>query len=170
MLCDKCGKNPATTYYKEIINGNVREVHLCEDCARELGFGAFAGLGGFGDFGLGNLLGSLFPQQDVPTAPLTRSKRCSVCGTSFEEFTQSAQAGCANCYREFYRELLPWVERIHGKTRHIGKVPKSASQEVKKRRTLEELRRQLNDAVSAQEYEKAAKLRDQIRGMEDHPE
>ncbi|MDR3645216.1 MAG: UvrB/UvrC motif-containing protein [Clostridia bacterium] len=164
MLCERCGKNPATTYYKEVVNGKTKEIHLCSECAEELGNGLFQGMNGFADFGLSSLLGSLFAQS-MPV-PATSVKRCSSCGTSFEELAQNAQAGCANCYKEFYTQLLPSIERIHGKTRHIGKVPASASKELRQHRELEELRQRLADAVNAQEYEKAAELRDKIRGLE----
>ena len=36
MLCEKCGKNEATFYYKENINGTEKAYHLCADCAKKL--------------------------------------------------------------------------------------------------------------------------------------
>ena len=38
MRCDRCGKNEATFYYKSNINGKVTQVHLCPQCAEELGY------------------------------------------------------------------------------------------------------------------------------------
>lgn len=38
MKCDRCGKNDATFYYKSNINGRVTETHLCQDCARQMGY------------------------------------------------------------------------------------------------------------------------------------
>ena len=40
MLCQKCQKKEATTYYQETVNGKTTTLHLCEDCAKELGIGA----------------------------------------------------------------------------------------------------------------------------------
>lgn len=37
MKCEKCGKNEASYFYRENINGRRRELHLCEDCARSEG-------------------------------------------------------------------------------------------------------------------------------------
>ena len=37
MLCDNCRENEATVRYTEIINGNKREMMLCEECSRKLG-------------------------------------------------------------------------------------------------------------------------------------
>ena len=33
MLCEKCGKNPATFHYTEVVNGVKSEHHLCAECA-----------------------------------------------------------------------------------------------------------------------------------------
>lgn len=164
MLCERCGKNPATAYFKEIVNGQVREMHLCAKCSQELGSPLMPGMAGLADFGLGSLLGSLFTQS-LPETPV-QEKRCSFCGCGLSELAQKGQVGCPHCYREFYQQLLPSIERIHGKTRHVGKVPKSAPDGLRVHRELEELKRGLSQAVAAQEYEKAAQLRDRIRALE----
>ena len=39
MKCEKCGKNEATMYYKETINGVTREMHLCPECAQKENLG-----------------------------------------------------------------------------------------------------------------------------------
>ena len=45
MKCEKCGKNEATMYYKETVNGVTRELHLCPECAQKENLGgAFAQL------------------------------------------------------------------------------------------------------------------------------
>ena len=168
MLCEKCGKNQANTLLKESINGNVSEIHLCEECAAELGYNnLFHNFNPFEDMSvnLQGILGSLF-SQGLPTQTIQSGRKCSFCGTTFEELAQSAMAGCANCYSEFYQELLPSIQRIHGKTRHVGKIPVTAGREIKLRIELENTKQQLSDAVAAQEYEKAAELRDMIRDME----
>lgn len=168
MLCEKCGKNEANTLLRESVNGNVTEIHLCAECAAELGFNnLFANFNPFEDMGINlqGILGSLF-SQGLPSQTIQSGRTCGVCGTSFEEFAQSAMAGCANCYHEFYQELLPSIQRIHGKTRHVGKIPGTAGKEIKLKKELNDLKKQLSDTVAAQEYEQAAILRDRIREME----
>lgn len=168
MLCERCGKNEANTHLRESINGDVREIHLCEACAAKLGYNKmFFEFNPFEDMSvsLQGFLGSLF-SQGLPEQAIPDGRRCSFCGTTFEELARDAKAGCANCYSEFYKELLPSIQRIHGKTRHVGKIPGTAGKEIKRKQELETLRKQLNDAVAAQEYEKAAQLRDQIKEME----
>ena len=38
MKCERCGQREATFYYQSNINGKVTQVHLCPDCAAELGY------------------------------------------------------------------------------------------------------------------------------------
>ena len=38
MKCEHCGKNEATFFYKSSVNGHVTQVHLCQDCARAMGY------------------------------------------------------------------------------------------------------------------------------------
>lgn len=174
MLCDRCKKNEATVHFHEAVNGQVHEVHLCGSCAAELGYGKllagnvpFVGMTpDWQDF-----LGSLFSQAMPSHGPA--GKVCSFCGTTFEEFAKNAMAGCPHCYRTFYQELLPSIERIHGKTHHVGKIPHSASRDIVARREKEtrmqqvvSLKHRLDEAVAVQAYEEAAKLRDQIKVIE----
>lgn len=168
MLCERCKKNEATTHLRESVNGVVKETHLCEECAAALGYDSmFHGLDPFANMAvdLQGLLGSLFSQA-MPEKSMQSGRKCSFCGTTFEELAQSAKAGCAHCYQEFYRELLPSIQRIHGKTRHVGKIPGTAEKEIGFKRELETLSAQLKDAIAAQEFEKAATLRDRIKELE----
>ena len=38
MKCERCGQREATFYYQSNINGKVTQVHLCPECAAELGY------------------------------------------------------------------------------------------------------------------------------------
>ncbi len=171
MLCEKCNKNEATVHYRQNINGDVNEINLCPQCAAELGYDSiFSGLESFSpfagmDIGVQNFLGSLF-SQELPAQKTPEGRKCSFCNTTFEEFAQSAMAGCANCYQEFLGDMLPYIQRIHGKTRHVGKIPGTAGKQITLKRELASLKKQLNDAVAVQEYEKAAIFRDKIKEIE----
>lgn len=161
MLCQNCRKQEATTHVKRIVNGETAEFHLCSDCAKSLGFGD-----AFSDFGLGfsDMLSSFFE----PTAIGHLSSnllRCEKCGSSFNDIVKSGKLGCANCYRTFYDKLLPSLERIHGRTRHEGKIA-NGSPVQKKIDKKAELQKKLEEAVAIQDYETAAKLRDEIKALE----
>ena len=90
-----------------------------------------------------------------------------MCGIKFVEFRNSGRLGCPHDYQEFREELTPLLENIHGDTRHAGKTPRRQPQARQNQSELTRLRRQLQNAVSQEAYEEAAKLRDQIRTLEE---
>jgi protein arginine kinase activator len=165
MLCQNCGKNEATTHIKQIINGDMAESHLCSECASHLGYSdVFSGFG----LNLSGLFGGLLGDM-MPSISAGKSPRCPKCGTSFEEIVRSGKVGCADCYRTFYDKLLPSIQRIHGKIKHSGKVTNSAPVESKEETTeekIEKLKIAMNEAVAKQEFETAAKIRDEIKALE----
>lgn len=175
MLCQSCGQRPATTHIKSVVNGQLTETHLCAHCAKEQGYGNILGSwGGFGSL-LGGLLGSPLPE----TTP-QQLQHCPGCGASFQEISRSGQIGCAQCYDTFRAQLLPVIQRIHGAAQHRGKSPGGSALRVTERNTqlaptaqpaespLEEKKRLLQEAIAAQNFERAAELRDQIKEMEQH--
>lgn len=162
MLCQHCEKNEATTHIKRVVNGETAEMHLCPDCASYLGYGDF--FSGF-NLNLGEILGSF--AQAGPALPGERAvKRCPKCGNAFDDIARSGKLGCAECYRTFYDRLLPSLQRIHGRICHSGKVSEASGEEIKKDRRVEQLREDLQKAVEEQDFELAAKLRDEIRDIE----
>jgi len=91
---------------------------------------------------------------------------CSVCGYSFSNFKKSSMLGCSTCYNVFEPELLGIFGKLQPGTRHIGKIPKNKSNAITKNLELTNLKSKLQAAISNEEYEEAAKIRDLIRGME----
>ncbi len=177
MLCQKCKKNEANVFYRENVNGKEKSYALCSECAHELeksgeiskvfdDFGPF-GMKSHNDlFDLNGLFGSLFggfTSAAVPT--LTGSKRCPVCGESFADFTNSGKAGCPKCYEEFADELDGTISRIHGNTTHKGRVPKGWKSRLDRETQIKQLKKELETAIGAEEFEKAAELRDRIRQL-----
>ena len=165
MLCQNCGKYEATTHVKRIINGESAEAHLCSDCAHALGYNDV--FGGFGNT-FSDLLGSFFGEPAV-SALSSRTVRCEKCGNTFNDIVNNGKLGCADCYTTFYDKLLPSLQRIHGKTRHEGKVPlvRNASAEMPKVDKMAILEEELKRAIENQEFEKAAELRDEINRMKE---
>ncbi|MGI6605144.1 MAG: hypothetical protein GX062_03005 [Firmicutes bacterium] len=173
MLCEKCKKRPATVFVRRTLNGVTSEAHLCEDCAREQGSLniLFAGAGNltFPDWSLGNLFSSLLGQgapgmqaQAVKASTL----RCSQCGLTYANFRERGRLGCAQCYEIFRDQLQPLIQRLQGGVKHTGKIPRRAEGKLRLRYDLKSLRRQLQEAVAKEEFELAAKLRDEIKALE----
>ena len=122
-------------------------------------------------------------ESGTPGFPPTngRAGKCHCCGLTFAEFKQHAVLGCAECYKCFEHLLSPLLERAHeGGVSHMGKQPKRLSKGLSPRptapmtvaltqedraRRLQSLGAQLSRAVSEEQYELAAKMRDEIRRL-----
>ncbi|MBE6872156.1 MAG: hypothetical protein E7491_09460 [Ruminococcaceae bacterium] len=164
MLCQKCNKNEATGIIKQTINGKTTEMHLCAQCMQQMGFLNMGNLAESLD--IGKIFGGLFNM--MPSAQITAAnvRKCKMCGATLHDFVKEGKAGCPACYEEFAQGVLPVIQRIHGNVQHKGKIPRSAGGEISKKRELKELKLQLTKAISEQEFEKAAQLRDRIREIE----
>jgi protein arginine kinase activator len=92
---------------------------------------------------------------------------CPDCGIKFVDFRNSHRLGCARDYDIFRAELMPLLENIHGDTKHCGKTPRNYPKTKKAEAELTQLRQRLKRAVDREDYEEAAKLRDQIRTVEE---
>lgn len=167
MLCERCGKRPATVHVTRVVNGDKSEFHLCGECAaqeqEELGISLEP------PFSIPHLLGELLNYQPWLTgrrgAP-AEGARCGRCGLTYEEFTRTGLLGCSQCYEAFGAQMEPLLQRIHGATRHAGKAPRRQEGALSLQRQVERLRQELSAAVAAEEYERAAELRDRIRALE----
>jgi len=93
-------------------------------------------------------------------------RSCPVCGVTFLEFRKQGRLGCPHDYVCFAEDLEPLLLNIHGETRHVGKVPKFCARGAEEQTQLIRLRREMKEAVAAEEYEQASKLRDDIRKIE----
>ncbi|MEE1244457.1 MAG: UvrB/UvrC motif-containing protein [Acutalibacteraceae bacterium] len=157
MLCEKCGKNHATTHIKTVVNGVVKEYNLCAYCAAKEGYSTNS---------LAGMLASMFGEISGSEL-LGHQTKCSVCGSTFSDIAKTGKVGCSECYTTFYDELLPYLKRVHGSTKHVGKVPNSAPLMVKPQtKTVEDLRNELTRLIAEENYEQAAVIRDKIKEME----
>lgn len=179
MLCDICQKKKARIYYTEIINGEKKEQHLCEDCAAaHSSFFNNHPLNTEG-FNLGDLLSGFLQsyQEGLEEKEEEGSTlSCVSCGLSYEEFLKEGKFGCADCYQSFFNVLPKNFRNIQGAVQHTGKQPKKHNitglipneEGMKKLEGLTEIDRlsmQLQQAVETEEFEEAARLRDLIRSM-----
>lgn len=166
MLCQNCGKNEATTHIKQVINGDTAERHLCSECAEHLGYGdAFSGFG----FDVAGLFGNFFG--DAVHSLGARERWFAARNAALRSMISSARAESAarSATKFFYNELKPSLQRIHGQIHHSGKIASTAepvSEEEAKIDEKEELKKQMDEAVAAQNFELAAQLRDRIKELE----
>jgi protein arginine kinase activator len=167
MLCQECGKRPATLHFTKIVGGEKTEFHFCEPCAREKGELIPGTAGGFS---IHNLLSGLLELDPNGKAAAGGAKvpqpRCDYCGLTYTQFSKLGRFGCSECYKHFSDRLGPLLKRVHGNTVHVGKVPKRVGQQFQVRRRIGQLKRELQYKVEHEEFEAAAQLRDEIRELE----
>ncbi|MDF2962745.1 MAG: hypothetical protein K0S39_4480 [Paenibacillus sp.] len=165
MLCQECGKKQATLHFTKILNGEKTEFHICESCAREKGELIPGTPNGFS---IHNLLSGLLdfdPSHSSLTSKVQPS-RCEHCGLTYSQFSKVGRFGCSSCYKHFDDKLDPLFKRVHGNTVHTGKVPKRSGGLIKHKREIESLKKELLLKIQGEEFEEAARLRDEIRQLE----
>lgn len=185
MLCQNCGENEANVRYTQIINGVKKEMALCEKCSKKLGVGNM-------DFSMpinfSSFLSDFFEEEKefLPSFMEQEKLVCDKCGMTYEDFINTGKFGCENCYEIFSNKIDPIFKNIHGGNRHIGRgisLPFGKSKELKVNsekytdvgadpvfdlnNQLEKLKRDLKQAVQEERYEDAAKLRDEIKRLEE---
>lgn len=162
MKCDNCNR-AATVHLTEIKNGKKIEKHLCEQCAAQN-----EGLAVKSHTPINELLTNFV----LAHSGLTKEtgQACEACGISWSEFRQSGLLGCEHDYALFEKDLTPLLQRAHeGATHHVGKVPArrgGTGVPIKRSVDLTRLQKELKRAVETEDYERAAKLRDQIKTAE----
>ncbi len=161
--CDRCEK-PATVHLTEIKAGAKTERHLCEDCARTLHAPQPSQE-------LLKLMKSFEPAQSLSgTGAGELARACPECGMTYAEFRQQGRFGCAKDYEIFGDEIEKLLKKIHGIARYTGKSPKGGTVEGGLRLdALAKARKALGEAVESENYEEAARLRDEIRRLADAP-
>ena len=168
MECERCHQRPATVHLTEIINNQKRTMRLCEQCAREV---QAESLGFLPQMDLHSFLASLLHSEfggapALGQAVVPQRARCAVCGISEAQFAKRGLLGCADCYHSFSDRLEPVLRRIHGTNRHTGKAPRRTGGVARVTSQIERLKVKLKEAISREEFEQAAGLRDKIRELE----
>jgi protein arginine kinase activator len=162
MLCQQCKELDAVLNLTHLVGEAVQQVHLCEKCAAERGLPTTIAMPK--PTAIGDFLSSV--QNQVSAMP-GDAARCAYCGTSLRDFRASGRLGCAQCYGAFEQSLRDLLRRVQGNVKHMGRQYDAPTGEAMTQdAALGHLRQQLNDAISREEFESAASLRDQIRTLE----
>lgn len=154
MQCHMCGENEAVLHFKQICYGKVKEVWVCRDCAEKHGISVGSPMS------ITDFLFGVDAQSDILESE--KGSSCSVCGLRRSEFDKTSRVGCETCYAVFADELDSMLSSMHRGTVHVGKAP----HREKVAMAAAELRGRLEKAVAVQDYEGAARIRDELRGLE----
>ncbi len=165
LRCQKCEK-PATFHITELTGKTPEELHLCEDCAKIYLTKEDASVEPASPTLAGVLAQQLKIGQTAKDLQRLDQQACPACGITFYEFRQHGRLGCPHDYVCFADELEPLIVNIHGEMKHVGKRPKRVHASTDARTELIRMRRDMQDAVEQEDYERASELRDQIQKFE----
>ena len=150
IKCDYCD-NQATVHLTTIINNEVNKIDLCEDCAQQKGVSSNQGIS----------LNDMFSNPTGDTGAAS-GLACKVCGFTHADFRTNGRFGCPSCYTSFRTILQDTLENMHPGTHHLGKVPDQLLGRMGSKDRELRLQDALHQAISEENYEEAAKLRDKL--------
>ena len=163
MICEICKKNPAKIHVTQVRDGNKTTIHICSECAHEKGV---AGPAINTAFSIEQVLGEFAKISPGEDSTAAEKRICTACGITFNAFKESGRLGCAVCYDSFTDELFPLLMKVQKDIRHTGKVTHQGNVKLNLKRVITDMRKQLKIAVDEENFEEAARLRDQIRTEE----
>ncbi len=162
MNCQSCHKNFASVRYAEVVDGVVKNVQVCQTCLDKLQ----RTMGG----GFEYSSPSPFVRQESSSAEVSevvhRAEKCASCAMELQHILDTGQLGCSDCYENFSIQSESILEGIHMGLIHRGKIPRQDDLRAKVRADLHSKRALLKSALSTENYEEAAALRDQIQALE----
>ena len=175
MDCTFCPGNKATCHLTKLVNGHAVDVHVCEKCIPEINQTNLV------DFDIWDSVTKLAakkgindPGKSVEPEPMELSAKsllmrssveegavCASCGFTSEDVRKTGRLGCPACYETFTGLLQDVLNDCQKSLQHLGKVPDSLKG-LRRKRLEEELQR----AVTAERFEDAAQIRDQLARLE----
>ena len=188
MLCSNCGKNEANVHYTHVINGEKTEYNLCDECAKKLGIDEM-------DFSMpisfSNFISDFFDEDSLlPGFSGNMITKCPKCGLTYEDFAKKGKFGCGECYNTFSSRIESVLKNLHGSAKHRGRAAQRLAEKTTKLfendndkqdsvqvkheplvdKTMEQIDKLNSDiklAIKEERYEDAAKIRDEIKKLEE---
>lgn len=167
MKCDSC-EQKATVFYTQVADGKMKKTALCDSCAKEQGVTDPTGLLMENQIMMGG--GALKPDvsssdenlPELEVAAAQSSRECPTCSFTIEDYQKIGRLGCGDCYVAFGPNIEQRLPSLHKGLKHTGHVPEGLAELEQKKSKLEELQKKLDQAISSENYEDAARLRDQL--------
>jgi len=180
MKCDKC-QEEATVFFTEIVDNAVKKQAFCHACAQEYQKNnpSLPPLDKLFDAGLTEKIEehfdemeeedydeSIFKYEEDESPQIdsdSSNSRCKECDFTFADYQRVGRLGCPTCYSAFEKIIKLKLNSMHEGETHTGRVNKNMVQRINHAKILEELTQKLEQAVQAEDYETAGKLRDEIK-------
>jgi protein arginine kinase activator len=170
MLCQDCNKQEAQVHLTQIVNNVKQTLSLCKECAAARGF--HSPLDNV-PFPLAEILSGIASNMPTTTdAKPVEEITCPSCGLTFEAFTRQGRFGCGDCYKSFRNRLEPIMRKIHGASLHRGRIPEAKADSGETGEGLsiregERLEMELRKAIEAEDFERAAEIRDKLKNLKE---
>jgi protein arginine kinase activator len=168
MICQSCQKSPASVHVTEIAEPaaskgkpklKVQEQHLCEVCAQTSDLPHVPVLK--------KTVADIWKLLQISNQARRKADvTCGRCGLSLEEFRKRGRLGCSECYTAFRPQIGELLERVHGARVHVGRLPGTSAQDLEHQQQMNDLQQRLEVAIRDEAYENAARLRDEIKALE----
>ena len=181
MKCENCGKNEANVKYTQIINGEKKQMFLCEECSEKLGINDihFNMPINFTSF-LTDFFDDMNDISLMPAIGASNGLSCSKCGLTWDDFLHTGKFGCSNCYSDFESRIDPILRSLQGATNHVGRIgsvkegnnvkqnldDKMEEKQDSNLSKVDKLKEDLKNAIKEERYEDAAKIRDELKKHE----
>lgn len=182
MICQICQKQNFTLRITRLKDGVAEELRVCEDCAVRVSpyHAKLTKKKNLDKASVESLLNDLLSKQEGggPLEDLLQlgarvdlSATCPSCGLDFQRYKQTYMLGCPDCYDSFGERLTEDIRRIHGATEHVtGRTPPAIRRNLDAQARARALRQELEECLEAEDYAAAARLRDEIRRLQEEGE
>ncbi|MEA2062672.1 MAG: UvrB/UvrC motif-containing protein [Gemmatimonadota bacterium] len=169
MKCEKCKKNEAKIHFTQIKDGKVVSHNLCKECAEKQGFKTVKFDSQeqpvFAPEPKEQVLSDLIDDEQAGDSP---PLECPFCKSKLDDIKETGRMGCGKCYYTFENQIDMLLRRIQGSSFHLGeRSGKPMSELYDDQLKVRELKKQLNESVKDEDYEEAARLRDEIKALEE---
>ena len=164
MVCQLCKQKDATVHLTQIVEDEMKKLDLCESCAKQKGVNDPTG------FSLAELLlGAGGTEAEAPVEAkaggTAAEPKCARCGMTQAEFKKNGRMGCSDCYGAFADSLEGLLKGMHKGTTHRGKIPAALRTALDQKATLDLLSAKLQAAIASEDFEQAARVRDEIKAI-----
>lgn len=164
MKCSHCQSEQATIHLTQVVDGEIKKLHLCEECAQELGFSLDSPVS------ITDALLGIGEDMEIDVQPRKTESACPHCKTRHSQFKKKGRLGCPTCYAVFANEVEPVIQAMHHSQLHAGKIPAMENDALQRNTRTSSLRDRLKQAVAREAFEEAARIRDEIRRLENTTE
>ena len=162
MICELCKQRESVLHVQQIIGDERVNMYLCEICASEKGISQSDDKL---ELSISRLLTGLFGSGDG-TDERGDQDTCPACETNIVDLRNDGRLGCPECYMSFSSELRGMQKKLSGSVQHVGKLPKKIREYKELMLDKRHLQERLEAAVQNEDYEDAARLRDQIHDID----